>query len=357
MNDRSYPPSPSSTDRRLLYSPYCEGNNAAPSRGSQTLKRLRPAVSAVLLAWLAWRTDWHQIRDALGHLRPNLGLGAVGLYVVIQLVSSFRWQLLAQPLGFRQSLSRFAGFYFVGMFFNLLLPTSVGGDVVRAWYLDGRTGRRLDAFLSVLVDRASGLLLLLLLACAGVVCCPFRVPAWVVATVAGAAGMALAGLLTLPLVLRWTARMGKLGCMLDRARVYIGHPALVAATSLLSLGVQAGNVVLVWLIGRAIDAPIPDAYFWILVPLVSLLTLLPVSLNGMGIREGSTVLLLAPLGVSEGLALCLAILWFAVMAAVSLLGGLVYAFGYFPRPEVRTDHGFIGSGAHQGRTGQSKAVA
>ena len=51
-------------------------------------------------------------------------------------------RLLAGPLGFRQPLRRFVAVYFVGMFFSLALPTSVGGDVVRAWYLDGRSGRR-----------------------------------------------------------------------------------------------------------------------------------------------------------------------------------------------------------------------
>src|SRR5262249_16706501 len=92
-------------------------------------------------------------------------MGAVALYVGAQVVSALRWRWLAEPLGFRRPLAEFTAFYFIGMYFNLFLPTSVGGDVVRAWYLDGGSGRKLPAFLSVFVDRFSGLLVLLVLAC------------------------------------------------------------------------------------------------------------------------------------------------------------------------------------------------
>src|SRR5205823_13782081 len=102
----------------------------------------------------------------------ELWLAALALLALAQVVSAFRWQLLARPLGFRRSLGQYTGFYFVGMYFNLLLPTSVGGDVVRAWYLDGKSGRKLAAFLSVLVDRFSRLLILLFLACVAAAVCP-----------------------------------------------------------------------------------------------------------------------------------------------------------------------------------------
>src|SRR5947209_8083614 len=100
-------------------------------------KKLRLVVSVALLGCLAWRTDWARVGHAFAQMRPGLWLAAVGLYLATQVVSGLRWRLLAEPLGFEQSLARFTGLYFVGMFFNLVLPTSVGGDVVRAWYLDG----------------------------------------------------------------------------------------------------------------------------------------------------------------------------------------------------------------------------
>ena len=107
---------------------------------------------------------------------------------------------------------------------------------------------------------------------------------------------------------------------------YLPRPLLIAGSMVLSLIIQSGNVALVWLVGQAIQAPIPASYYWIMVPMVTLLTLLPISLNGMGVREGGTILFLAPLGISHATALSLALLWFSVFTVVSLLGGLLYVF-------------------------------
>jgi uncharacterized membrane protein YbhN (UPF0104 family) len=317
-------------------------------------KTARFLVSGALLGWLARRTDWSQIADAFGHLRLDLWLGALGLYLLTQLVSAVRWQMLARPLELHNPWPQFLRFYFVGMYFNLLLPTSVGGDVVRAWYLDGGRGRRFAAFLSVLVDRCSGLLVLLALACVAVFLCPVPLERWIVATVWGTAGCAVLGLAALPFLLRSTNRFARSKRLLGGFRVYLGKPGLVLGSAGLSLFVQAGNVVLVWLIGRAIGAPVPGSYYWILVPMVSLVTLLPIS---MGIREGSMVLFLKPLGVNEGTAMSLAFLWFCVFTAAGLCGAGVYLFGNLSRPGEGPHDELIHSGSDQGRAGQSKAAA
>src|SRR6266852_2908928 len=164
---------------------------------------LRIGVSVLLLGLLAWWADWAKIGDAFARMRVIFWLGAVGVFLVAQLASSVRWRWMAQPLGFTQGPGLFLGYYFVGMFFNLVLPTSVGGDVVRAWYLDGHSGRRLPAFVSVFADRASGLLVLLILACLGVTCSPLDLPAWVKWSVLGMAGGALLGMATFGVLVLW----------------------------------------------------------------------------------------------------------------------------------------------------------
>src|SRR5437870_2894705 len=130
---------------------------------------LRVLVSGLLLAWLAWRMDWSQVGEVFARLRLELWLAAVAVYAFTQFVSAARWQILAKPLGLRRPFWQFAGLYFIGMYFNLVLPTSVGGDVVRALYLNRHTGRRLTAFLSVFIDRLSGLVVLVALAAAATV--------------------------------------------------------------------------------------------------------------------------------------------------------------------------------------------
>jgi uncharacterized membrane protein YbhN (UPF0104 family) len=318
---------------------------------------LRFLVSAVLLGWLAWRMNWAQLGDALGQLRPTPWLAAVGLYLLTQVVSAVRWRQLARPLGFDGSLGSFVRFYFVGMYFNLFLPTSVGGDVIRAWYLDGGSGRRLAAFLGVFVDRFSGLLVLLALACLATAFCPAMVPAWVPASVWATGACAAVCLAVLPLLARLTGRFERPRRLLAGAGSYLGRPRLLVSTTALSLVVQAANVVVVWLVGLALAAPIPAGYYWVLVPMVTLMTLFPISLNGMGVREGGMALFLAPLGVPEATAVSLAFLWFLVFTAASLCGAGVYLFGSLPRPQGATHDGSVSGDPGQGRAGQPKAAA
>ncbi len=82
-----------------------------------------------MIGWLAWRTDWTSLGQALSHAHFALWWAALGLYLFTQAASGLRWQLLSRPLGFERTLLDYTRMYFVGMFFNLFLPTSVGGDV------------------------------------------------------------------------------------------------------------------------------------------------------------------------------------------------------------------------------------
>ncbi len=345
-------------------------------------KKLRLAGSVALLAFLAWRTDWRQIVAAFAGLRLGWWLLAVALYAATQVVSSVRWRLLAGPLGFRQSLGQFVAFYYVGMFFNLVLPTSVGGDVVRAWYLDGRSGRKVAAFLSVFADRASGLLMLIAIACVAVACSPLDLPPRVVWAVYGVGAGAAAGLGGLCLLTRYShpriaasvpralaypalAGRSRLNARLDRAlaltrearAALLPRPRLLLGTTLLSAFVQSANVVVLWLAGLSLGVDVPASYYWILVPVVTLMTMFPVSLNGMGVREWGTVLLLAPLGVGGEAATALAFLWFLTFSAVSVAGAGFYLFGRFPRFEVRSDDEPVRGDPDQGREGQHKDAA
>src|SRR5262249_23657533 len=163
-------------------------------------KTIRIGVSAVLLAYVAWHTDWDKVGQAFARLRVGLWLAAVALLLVTQVVSALRWRVLARALGFERPLRQLTGIYFIGMYFNLLLPTSVGGDVVRAWYLDGGSRRRLAAFASVFLDRVSGLLVLLTMACVALVLSPLDLPAWVSLFVWGSVGVSLTAVAAVPLL-------------------------------------------------------------------------------------------------------------------------------------------------------------
>jgi uncharacterized membrane protein YbhN (UPF0104 family) len=311
-------------------------------------KYVRIIASVALLGVVAWRLDWPKVGAAFVHLNVTLWLLAVLVYVTVQIVSSARWRMLGRVQGYDASMGVYVAYYYIGMFFNLVLPTSVGGDVVRVWYLanrDGtgpREGRRMAALVSVMAERLNGIIVLIVLACVAVIFSPTQLPVWISGTVAAIGAMAAAGLIALP-VLNWLfhkyprvglhPRLSPVRRLLTGSLAYRGHPGMLFLVTSLSVFVQLGNVVVWWMVGESLGVHVSIWYYGILVPLVSLVTLLP-SIGGLGVREAATVLLLAPLKVPETDAVTLAFLAF-ILTVVSSLGGLFfYLFGRFPRYDV-----------------------
>ncbi len=328
-------------------------------------KYIRIGISAVLLTLIAWRTNWSDVGAKFASLRVEYWLGAFVILLSTQLFSAKRWQLFTQRLHFPAGFWRCTAYYFIGTYFNLLLPTSVGGDVMRVLYLDNKSGRKLAALASVFLERLNGLLVLIALGCVGVLVSPTPLPIWIPATVWGVAGCALLGVIALPIAAtsKWlpAPRRHQLQTVVGLMKL----PRVMTLATAMSILVQVFGVISVWLISQALSLNVPFVYCCILGPMVSLLTLLPISVNGMGVREVGTIVFLAPLGIDEDSAKAMAFLWFAVNVAVSLSGGLVYLAGAAPKsnvdevsqtPEV-IENGPVDRHPDQGRTGESKAAA
>ena len=290
-------------------------------------KYIRIAVSAVLLTRIAWRTDWSEVAKQFANLRVEMWFAAVGLYVLAQIASARRWQLVANELGFEQSLLQFCAYSFIGMFFSLLLPTLIGGDVLRVWYLNGDSGRKWPAIASVFLERVNGLLVLIATACIGVLISPVDLPWWIVGSVWGSAACAVVGLASVLILKRWQRLSPERREQFQIFLHMLRSPRLLTEPTFMSILVQVAAVLILWCLSLGLGMDVPITYFFVLVPMVSLLTLLPISVNGMGVREAGTVLFLLPLGVDESAALALAFLWFTTGVAVSAMGGVVYLFG------------------------------
>jgi uncharacterized membrane protein YbhN (UPF0104 family) len=324
-------------------------------------KYIRIGVSAVLLAFIAWRTDWEIVGEKFATMNVGYWLAAVGVLIFAQVASARRWQLFARELHFERSLVHYCAYYFIGMWFNLSLPTSVGGDVVRVWYLDNQSGRKLVAFASVFLERINGLLVLITFAFVGVLIAPMELPLTIRASVWAVTGGAALGVMSMPLAQRWRwlplKRREQLHAVVELAKA----PRVVAEATVMSILVQLGGVASLWCIDMALGLGVPMAYYCILGPMVSLLTLLPISVNGMGVRELGTIAFLAPLGVNAGAASTLAFLWFMVSVAVSLMGGMVYLFGAYPKAQAVTNEGAsdgpVDCNSDQGREGQYSQAA
>ena len=293
---------------------------------------LRLALSGALIGYLLSRLDRGELWSAIADTQPAGWLLAVLLYLFSQITSGIRWATLARPIGFRLGWLRFQQLYFEGMFFSLCLPSSIGGDLVKALRLGGAGRGRILAACTVLADRAAGLLAIVIIGLTALVERTYGlglVRSLAIGVVLLAA--TLIGTRIMFALLNWPAGRipdhHPIAHMLERLLPYHHHPYVFWNAIGWSMVVQGLNVLTVIALGHALGLDLPAGAYCVAVPLVSLMTALPISLNGVGVREGGLVWVLAPYGVSEAQGIALGLLWFSVTVATGLIGGLVSLLG------------------------------
>ena len=309
-------------------------------RGRRVGILIKGAVSAGLLAFLLSRIDLVIFVRLWGSARLPFLVFSVFLYIVAQLLSTWRWQVLLLSQGIRVPTGRLLVLYLEGMFFNLFLPTLIGGDVVRGYRIYALTNRSEAALASVLVDRLAGFagLLCIALLALGVGYPALRDPQ--IPLLIGGAALAFGGLIAAlgsdglkDLFFRALTRYG-LGRFTTAFRPlyealhrYRGHGKALLAAFAISLVLQAAGILVFYLVARGLNVPVALRYCFLLLPLVIILAMLPVSIAGLGVREGGAVYLFGKVGVDAASALGISLGWFAVTALTSSLGGLAFALG------------------------------
>jgi len=321
----------------------------APAGGSRTLPWIKLLVSVGLYALILYATDVRTIGRHLADAQLAYVAGGVLLYAAGQALSTYRWLLLLRPLGLGVPYVHLLAFYFTGMFFNLFLPTVVGGDAVKALLLARETGAPARSAISVFMERNLGLLALLTVATIAATLAPPVVigglPLTTVCVLLFAAFLAANAVIASPraymLVDRLIAMSPLAGIRMRAASLYQavalyrkGLGALAAA-ALLSFVFQFVVVGVVFLNARALDLDVPVSALAVFVPLISLAGMIPVTINGLGVREGLYILLFGQLGAPTELAVSLALLFLAVTFFASLPGGIVYAFHRSPSTMAR----------------------
>lgn len=302
------------------------------------LRVARVVLGVALLMWVLRRVHWADLTEKLAHAKLEWILAAFLVSLAGNLLGAWRWRLLLASLGRRVSTGYLLGSYLVGLFFNNFLPSNVGGDVVRAAASRKKGGGSFTEHLTVvLVERMIGLLATL---CLGGVAAAAGHAAWigskateglVGALILSALGLYLA--LSHPVrefILRYLSRVPgaflrrTIGKMLAAFELFSRTPGALAANFLLSLGFQLLLIVHFWLIQFAFGEAAPFRTFLVVVPLVFTAMMLPVGLNGLGVREWAFVALLTRAGFDPASALALSLASYGVAVAQGLVGGVVY---------------------------------
>ena len=312
--------------------------------------RLRIALQAVvstaligLLIVLA-RGGW---TNSLAALEPADIVLAGGLQALAFVLNSFRWQLLLAHVGVRERLPRLTALYFNGLFFSLFLPTSAGGDAYRIYEVSRRGRPFLRVFFATLQERLLGLGVVMLLGLGATLCyyplLPGSLGAGLV-LVQASATLVVVGLLypgpLLALASRcrpagvpgWLGRLTR-GPLAERlasaTRTLRETPGLSAGRCLLVLGLTvAANLLGIAgypIVGRSLGLEVAFSAYCLVVPVVWVVRMLPVSLNGIGVGEGAFVFLVGLFAVPADKALALALAMFGLQTALALVGGLLLA--------------------------------
>jgi glycosyltransferase 2 family protein len=296
---------------------------------------LRTAVGVSVFAFLLVRSDISAMGRALADADPLPIALANVLMVALLVVSALRWRVLLEGVGVHLGIGPATRLTMVGAFFNAFLPTGVGGDVYKAVRLK-RSGVGLSLGLaSVLLDRIAGVVCL---AAIGLVACGARLlvgdtgPVVVVAAVT-----ALGVLVVAALVLTFGERLVGSGTatwfgVRPKLRRILG--AIVRGSRnrralrwgiLAGFGAQVLGLAAHLSLAAALDLDVPVAVMATGLLVATLAATVPVTINGLGIREGVWVWVLGAYGVAAGDALAFAILVLAMSLASSAIGGIVYA--------------------------------
>jgi uncharacterized membrane protein YbhN (UPF0104 family) len=303
---------------------------------------LKLLISAGLIGYLLSRIHIERFLQTFASANLAYIALALGVYLVAQGIAAVRWATLARPLGIKTPFKDLIQYYLIGMFFNLFAPSTVGGDVTRVYYLvkdeeaqaKGRPVTTLHAAMSVLMDRAIGMVVLVWLGALGLLLFPnYAVPQTArTATFLLALGLLVGALLT-PVLKRFLPEDGhQLAVKLRLAlRSYRLHWGALLIAALLSLTVHLIQAWMHTVMGRALDLEVPFSFCLIVYPLVGTFSAIPISLNGLGLREGGYIFLLAVIGIGTEQGIAFGLLLFLIVALDSLLGGLLFLFQRKPR--------------------------
>ena len=300
---------------------------------------LRLAIGVLLLGFVLLRFDAGEMLAAVR--RP----GWVGIFVacasviVAKIVLAARWRDLLKLIGIRRRLRDLVALVYVGLFYGLFLPSAIGGDVARGYYVTGSNDGLAESFSIIVVERILGLLGLVAVAAAAAAFELIRdgsplpdnalLAVLVLGTVIVLGGAALLTWRGVGRLLRPLSRLGERADRVVTAFVRgLGVLRLPEAPRVrlvfLSLLLPLLGVAFYLACARAVGVQIAGLAFFLIVPVAVIVAMLPVTLNGLGLREGAMTGLMLLYGASPDHVGAFVVLSLALATLFALLGGLLH---------------------------------
>lgn len=282
-------------------------------------------VTVVIFYVLFTYIDFSQLLAILAKSHGGYIVLALLAQLASTLLAAYRWRLIMKELQFREKVSFYVRSYFKGTFFNQVLPGSIGGDAVRIIDLAQRGYEKKEAFYGIFVDRVVGLVGLLVLNLIANILFYDTFPAWLfnlinLITLGGIAGffvMMNLDKLTFLAHFKGLDLLHRLGLRLQRL---YASKTLLLRHIVISVVVHLFTVIAIYFLALSVDVWVGLQVFLIAVPPVFLLTIVPISLAGWGVREGAMVGILMLVGIAKAKILAISILYGILLVITALPG-------------------------------------
>lgn len=289
---------------------------------------LKALITATCLWWLARYFDFEQIRTALAGIDVRLLMAAIALHFLSFVAGGVRWWLLFRHLHGAIAFRQVWPSYYLGVFFNNLLPSLFGGDLARTarLYASGLGGSALVS--SAIIDRLLGLAAVVSMGLLALLLAPPGFENHLALSIFGPGMLALISMATIAVLPRWTKpldtgygrRWPQLHAVLAGFPRCLGEPGLILKAFGLSVLNQLLVVLVILMLAPGLGVHLPIFQFMVVLMLVFLASSLPISLGGLGPREASMMSLLLPLGADPAAVIALSVAYLLVLWCSTLPG-------------------------------------
>jgi len=295
---------------------------------------LKILVSATLLIFVANNVDFSKIFELLKNFETSSILITIAVLVIQIFIANIRWMILLNVFNYRLTYIQLLQYFWIGIFFNQMLPSSIGGDAARIYYLRKSSGNIKSATLGVFLDRIFGIAGLSFLAWSALFFLPSTLDDSIIQS-----GIIISfgvfGLVSVLFVLdylpfnlpNWKIIRG-LNSLSLSARNAILSRNFGLVLIILSISIHLLSVIVFIALSEGMMLNINWLDMLLIIPLIILFTLIPISFAGWGLREGAMIVGMGYLNVQLEQALALSILYGLLVLVTSIPGGLFWLFNH-----------------------------
>lgn len=297
----------------------------------------RISISVILLFFLFRQVDKNALLEIIKNSQKSLLFIAFLAYFFNYLLCLLRWEMLLKAAKIHLSLKRIIISFAGGVFFNLFLPSTIGGDLVRSIDLSTHTQKPKEVVSTVLLDRLSGFVGLVIVAVLALFVGWKLIDDINVLLYLGIIVLILISVLVLLFSKFVYSAINRLlpsssaGKIIESLKnlhreihLFRHNKKIIAANLALSLVIQIISPVTFYLTALSLGLKINIIYFLVFIPIITAVTLLPISIGGLGLRDASTIFFFTKVGVSKDLAFAMSLLSFFFLLIYGAIGGLIY---------------------------------